>query len=158
MGRVLGLDVGTKTIGVAVSDPTRMLASPVRTLGRRSVVHDGEAIATLAEGLGVEAFVVGLPYELDGGEARSARLARQIGEALAARTGRPVHYVDERFTSVDAERQLIEAGVSRARRRKVIDQAAAVLILQSFLDHPELGEAVRGGAPPEADAGGGPDA
>lgn len=148
MARVLGLDVGTKTIGVAISDPTRMLASPVRTLGRRSVAADSADIAALAEALGADEFVVGLPYELDGSEARSARLARQVGEAIADRTGRPVRYVDERFTSVDAERQLIQAGVSRARRKKVIDQAAAVIILQSFLDHPALAET----SPPEGRA------
>ncbi|MEZ4240996.1 MAG: Holliday junction resolvase RuvX [Myxococcota bacterium] len=137
---MIGLDVGTKTIGIAASDPTRMLASPVRTLGRRSVARDSDEIVALAQELGAAEFVVGLPFELDGSEARSARLARQIGEALVERTGQPVHYVDERFTSVDAERQLIQAGMRRAKRKAVIDQAAAVIILQSFLDHPELAE------------------
>ena len=140
MGRVLGLDVGTKTIGVAMSDPTRMLASPVRTLSRRSVRDDTEQLAKIVAEHGIEELVVGLPYTLEGTEERSARLARQIGDALGARTGLPVHYVDERYTSVDAERQLIETGMRRARRKKVIDQAAAVLIMQSFLDHPELGD------------------
>ena len=138
MGRALGLDVGTKTIGVAMSDPGRLLASPVRTLARRSVARDTEVLAELVALQKVDDIVVGLPLELDGTEERSARLARQIGAALHERTGIRVHYVDERFTSVDAERQLIEAGVSRDRRRRVIDQAAAVLILQSFLAHPEL--------------------
>ncbi len=140
MGRVMGLDVGTKTIGIAVSDPTRMLASPVRTLSRRSVREDTEQLVKIVAEQGIELLVVGLPYELDGSEMRSARLARQIGESLGARTGLPVVYVDERYSSVDAERQLIEAGMSRARRKQVIDQAAAVLILQSYLDHPELGD------------------
>lgn len=140
MGRVLGLDVGTKTIGIAMSDPLRMLASPVRTLSRKSVRQDCDQLVKLVREHGIEALVVGLPYELDGSEERSARLARQIGSVLGERTALPVHYVDERYTSVDAERQLIEAGMSRARRKQVIDQAAAVLILQSFLDHPELGD------------------
>lgn len=139
MGRALGLDVGTKTIGIAMSDPLRKLASPVRTLGRRSVRDDTERIDAFAREQGVDRVIVGLPFELDGSEGRSARLARQIGDALAA-AGWSVGYVDERYTSVDAERQLIEAGLSRARRKEVIDQAAAVLILQSFLDHPELEE------------------
>jgi putative Holliday junction resolvase len=138
VGRALGLDVGTKTIGIAMSDPERRLASPVRTLARRSVASDTRAIASLVAEQGVDAIVVGLPLELDGTEERSARLARQVGAALHESTGVPVHYVDERFTSVDAEHQLIEAGVSRDRRRRVIDQAAAVLILQSYLSHPEL--------------------
>lgn len=136
--RVMGLDVGTKTIGIAVSDPTRMLATPIRTLSRRSVARDTEELARVVHDHQVGEVVVGMPFELDGTEARSARLARQVGEAVGAATGLPVHYVDERYTSVDATRQLIEAGVSRARRKQVIDQAAAVLILQSFLDHPDL--------------------
>jgi len=136
----MGLDVGTKTIGIAVSDESRLIATPHRTLSRRSVARDVEELAADIGEREVDAFVVGLPYELDGSEARSARLARQIGEALAERYGFPVHYVDERFTSVDAERQLIEARVSRQRRREVIDQQAACIILQSFLDHPELGQ------------------
>lgn len=140
MGRVVGLDVGTQTIGIALSDPTRRLASPVRTLARRSVKDDADALARTVAEHDADAIVVGLPYELDGSEGRSARLARQVGEALRERTGLPIHYVDERYTSVDAERQLLEAGLSRARRRQVIDQQAAVLILQSFLDHPELAD------------------
>jgi len=138
VGRMMGLDVGTKTIGVAMSDPTRRLASPVQTLKRRSVRLDTEVLIQLAEERGVDAFVVGLPLELDGTEERSARLARQIGEAVRTASGQPVHYVDERYTSVEAERQLIAADVSRARRKQVIDQQAAVLILQALLDHPEL--------------------
>lgn len=140
MGRILGLDVGTKTIGIAVSDPLGMLASPVRTLARRSVREDADAVARLAAELGVDTIVVGMPYELDGSEARSARLARQVGEAVGARAALPVRYVDERYSSVDATRQLIDAGMSRARRKQVIDQQAAVVILQSFLDHPELAD------------------
>ena len=140
MGRMLGLDVGTKTIGVAVSDALGMLASPVRTLSRKSVRDDTEVIATIATELGVDTVVVGLPYELDGSESRMARLARQVGEAVGARIGLPVRYVDERYSSVDATRQLIAAGMSRERRKQVIDQQAAVVILQSFLDHPELAD------------------
>lgn len=140
MGRVLGLDVGTKTIGIAISDPERRLATPVSTLARRGVRDDVARLATLARERRVEALVVGLPLELDGSEDRIARLARQVGAALSEAVGLPVVYVDERYSSVDATRQLIAAGVGRERRKAVIDQAAAVLILQSFLDHPELGD------------------
>ncbi|MEQ1567902.1 MAG: Holliday junction resolvase RuvX [Myxococcota bacterium] len=141
MSRVLGLDVGTKTVGIAISDPGRTLASPVRTLSRRSVRDDADRLFALAQEQAVAEVVVGLPYELDGSETRSARLARQIGGALVER-GLIVRYVDERYTSVEAERQLLSVGMSRARRKEVIDQAAAVLILQSWLDHPELEENV----------------
>lgn len=139
MGRVLGLDVGTKTIGIAMSDPGRTLASPVSTISRRSVRDDCARIDAMARQSGADHVVVGLPFELDGSERRSARLARQVGAELAA-NGWRVSYVDERYSSVDATRQLIEAGLSREARRRVIDQAAAVIILQSFLDHPELEE------------------
>lgn len=135
MARVMALDVGTKTIGVAVSDTGRTLAQPLYTVSRRGVKKDAAELAALIEEQDVDHVVVGLPYELDGSEARPARLARQIGDAVGARTALPVTYIDERYSSVEAERQLIEAGVSRARRKEVIDQAAAAIILQSFLDH-----------------------
>jgi putative Holliday junction resolvase len=133
------LDVGTKTVGIAVCDAERRLASPVRTLARRGVRDDADRLVAIARDLEAAEAVVGLPFELDGTEGRSARLARQIGAALVER-GLVVRYVDERYTSVEANRQLIDAGLSRERRKAVIDQAAAVLILQSWLDHPELEE------------------
>jgi putative Holliday junction resolvase len=130
----IGLDVGTLTIGVAASDGIGMLAHPWTTLARQGVRKDCDALIALFAEREVGRIVVGMPYELDGSEARSARLARQIGEALATRTGLEVSYVDERFTSVEAERRLIEAGRSRAKRKLTIDQAAAAVILQSWLD------------------------
>ena len=135
MGCSLGLDVGTKTIGLALSDPGGLLARPLSTLSRRGVRKDVARLVSVVEQHRVERLVVGMPYELDGSEGRSARLARQIGDGLGAATGLPVTWIDERFTSVDAERQLIAVGMRRDRRRAVIDQQAAVLILQSFLDH-----------------------
>ncbi len=142
MGRVMGLDVGTKTIGIAISDPDQRLASPIQTLSRRSVRIDTARLQALADERGIAAVVVGMPFELDGSEGRSARLARQVGEALGELTGLPIRYVDERYSSVEAERQLIAVDMSRRRRRRVIDQAAAVLILQSYLDYPEIADGV----------------
>ncbi len=135
MSRILGLDVGTKTIGVAVSDPLGMFAQPVFTLARQGVKKDVVVLERVVKEREVGAVVVGLPLELDGSEDRSARLARQVGDALAAATELPVHYVDERYSSVEAERALVAADVSRKKRKAVIDQAAAVIILQSYLDH-----------------------
>lgn len=134
MKQAIGLDVGTKTIGVAVSDGLGMLAHPVTTIARKGVRQDVEQLVALLAVRDVGQIVVGLPYELDGSEERSAKLARQVGDAFGAATGLPVAYVDERFTSVDAERQLIAAGMSRAKRKAVIDQQAAVIILQSWMD------------------------
>jgi len=132
---VIGLDVGTKTIGVAVSDPLRMFAQPVETVGRKGLKTDLPKLQALVVRHEVDAIVVGLPLELDGSESRSARLARQVGDGLGELTGLPVHYVDERFSSVEAERALVQQDVSRKRRKQIIDQAAAVLILQGYLDH-----------------------
>ena len=85
-----------------------------------------------------EKIVVGLPYELDGSEGRSARLARQIGEALRDLTELEIVYVDERYSSVAAEQQLLAVDMSRNRRKQVIDQQAAVVILQTYLDHGQI--------------------
>ncbi len=131
--RVLGLDVGTKTIGVAVTDALGIAAHPVTTLRRIGVNADVAAVAQIATQQTIRTIVVGLPYELDGTEERSARLARQIGDGLVG-LGLSVHYIDERFTSVDAHRRLIDAGASRAKRKLVVDQAAAMLILESWLN------------------------
>ena len=133
----MALDVGTKTIGVAVSDALGMLAHPVTTVSRKGVRKDVIQIAAIIEERRVERVIVGLPLELDGTEERSARLARQVGKAVRESTGLRVGYLDERYSSVDAERQLIQADVSRSRRKEIIDQQAAVLILQSFLDSGE---------------------
>lgn len=131
---LLGLDVGTKTIGIAISDSLQMLAHPICTIKRKGVAKDVQVIVDLLKTRDVELVVVGLPFELDGSEKRSARLARQIGEALRDYGQWDVEYEDERYSSVEAERNLIDSGVRRDRRKRVIDQAAAIVILQSFLD------------------------
>jgi putative holliday junction resolvase len=133
MRRALGLDVGTKTIGVAVTDALGWMAHPVCTISRTGVERDAAVVAGIAAERGAGVLVVGLPLELDGTEARSARLARQVGDRAGALAGLEVVYVDERYTSVDAERRLIQAGVSRARRKEIIDQEAAVGILTTWI-------------------------
>ena len=135
MGRALGLDVGTKTIGVAVSDPLGIAVRPVCTLRRKGVRQDVARLAPIAREQEVESLVVGLPLELDGEEGRSARLARQVGDALGEELGLAPIYLDERYSSLDADRVLVEADFSRKKRKKGIDQAAAILILQSWLEH-----------------------
>ena len=134
-GRALGLDVGTKTIGMALSDRMGWIAHPWMTLGRQGVRKDVNSIVRLCQDQELRHLVVGLPLELDGREERSARLARQVGDALGEELGLTPVYIDERYTSVEAERSLIALDMSRRRRKEVIDQAAAVLILQSWLDH-----------------------
>ncbi len=133
MSRVIALDVGTKTIGVAVSDPLRLFAQPVQTVKRRGVKKDTAVLIGLIQKYDADHVVVGLPLELDGTEERSCRLARQIGDSVGEASGLPVTYTDERFTSVEAERDLIAAGMSRKKRKDVIDQAAAMKILERWL-------------------------
>ena len=138
MGGSLGLDVGTLTIGVAATDSLGMMAHPILTITRRSVVRDADEVAKIARDRKVDRVIVGMPYELDGTEERSARLARQIGERVAEVTGLPVEYVDERYSSVEAEARLIQANVSRSRRKEIIDQLAAVIILERWLARPYI--------------------
>lgn len=132
-GRVLALDVGTKTIGLAVTDPSRGHVFPFRTLARRSVAKDAEELARICAVERIAALVVGLPLSLEGEEGRTAKLARQVADALIARTNLPLAWVDERFSTVEAERRLREAGAPAERRREVIDQYAALVILEDWL-------------------------
>lgn len=135
-GRRLGVDVGTVRIGVAVSDPDAVLATPVETVTRdkRGTKHVRRLVALVDEYQVVEV-VVGLPRTLADRAGSSARDAIEVADLLAGRvTPVPVRLVDERFTTVTAQRALREAGVRSRGQRSVIDQAAAVGILQNWLD------------------------
>jgi putative holliday junction resolvase len=131
-GRRLGVDVGSVRVGVALCDPDGLVATPLVTLAR-----DGGSVAAVAalvaehEAVGV---VVGLPRTLAGREGAAAEAAREFGDALAAALDVPVDYSDERLTTVVATRQLRGSGVKGRRQRAVVDQAAAVAILQGWLD------------------------
>jgi putative Holliday junction resolvase len=131
--RVLGLDVGSRTIGVAVSDELGMAAHGVTTLQRRGTHKDVAQVLELVRRYQAERIVVGVPYELDGSEGHRASRVRVFFEALAA-AGPTVDLWDERYSTVEAEQTLLEANVSRARRKEVIDQMAAQVILQGWLD------------------------
>lgn len=131
MTRYLGVDCGSKRVGVAISDAAGILASPLEVVARAEAPA---RVVALAEEFGIGGLVVGLPTGLSGGEGRSAEEARALGVELAAATGLPVQFVDERFTSRLAEDALIETGMRRRRRRATVDKVAAALILQDFLD------------------------
>ena len=131
--RVLGLDVGSRTIGVAVSDELGMAAHGVTTLQRRGTHKDVAQVLELVRRYQAERIIVGMPYELDGSEGRRAVRVRVFYEALAG-AGLAVDEWDERYSTVEAEATLLEANVSRARRKEVIDQMAAQVILQGWLD------------------------
>ena len=132
-GRVLALDPGARRVGVAVSDPLGITAQPHAVLdGRDPGLMEG--IARMAAELGVERIVVGLPISLNGSEGPAAAAAREFAARVAAATGLPVVMADERFTSVSAERVLVDAGLSGRRRRAVRDRVAAAVLLQAYLD------------------------
>lgn len=134
--KALGLDVGSKTIGVAVSDELGMLAHPRVTLVRQGTRGDVETIVALAQGEGATRIVVGLPLTLEGEVGHRAKRVLVLVDALRARLGDalPVETWDERFSTAAAERALLEQELPAARRKALVDQAAAAFILQGWLD------------------------
>jgi putative Holliday junction resolvase len=134
-GRVLGIDVGTVRVGVALSDPTGTIASPLETLRRAKDGSDLDRLAALVVEHEVAEVVVGEPRHLSGASGASAQDAAAYSEALAGRIADvPVYLIDERLSTVTAAGHLREGGIDSRRQRSVIDQAAAVVILQQFLD------------------------
>lgn len=134
--RILGLDVGAKRIGVAITDELGIAAHPVTTLIRRGTARDVEQVLALTRSHGAERLVVGLPLEPDGSEGHRAFRVRVFMDALRA-AGLPVDECDEQFSTVEAEATLLEADLSRKKRKRVIDRAAAAVILTRWLaQHP----------------------
>jgi putative Holliday junction resolvase len=133
-GRVAGIDYGTVRIGIALSDPGRSIASPMETYTRRNPELDAQRFKRLAEDEEVALFVVGLPVFLDGRESPKSVEARQFGQWLAEVTGVPVDFFDERFTSAEAENLLLDADMTKERRKKRIDMLAAQIMLSAYLE------------------------
>jgi putative Holliday junction resolvase len=134
--RALGLDVGSKTIGLALTDEARIAAHPLSVLSRVGNSGDARAVVALIAEHGVGDVVIGMPFELSGKRGHRARRVLEFVAALRAvlPAGVQLHEQDERFTTAEAERALIAADLPRARRRSVIDRHAAALILQGWLD------------------------
>jgi putative Holliday junction resolvase len=133
-GALIGLDLGTKTIGVASSDPDRKLATGVTTIARTNFTADAKALLALAGERAAIAFVLGLPINMDGSEGPRAQSTRAFARNLAKLTALPIALWDERLSTAAVERDLIAADVSRKKRAGVIDQHAAAFILQGALD------------------------
>lgn len=155
-GRLLAIDLGEVRVGLAVSDPSQVVASPAETL---QVPRDADgptldALVSAAERHEASGLVLGLPRRLDGGEDAPARRARWFADRLRERTGLPTRLHDERFTTVEAERVLLDGDVSRAGRKRAVDQLAASVLLQGVL---EAQRARRGREVPADDAAGGQD-
>jgi len=132
--RVMGLDLGTKTIGLALSDGERRIASPLETIRRIKFKADAAALLALAEKYDVAAFVLGLPLNMDGTEGPRVQATRAFARNLATLTPLPIHYWDERLSTAAVTRTLLAADASRARRAELVDKMAAAYILQGILD------------------------
>jgi len=140
-GRVLAVDVGTRRLGVAVSDPTGTVASPLATVPRRTPAEDAKALAALAGEQDATTVVVGLPVTLAGREGPAAKAVRAWLDELAALLPElDLQLADERLSTVAAERALVGGGVRRRARREVVDQVAASVFLQTWLDARRKGE------------------
>ena len=132
--RLLGLDLGKKTIGLALSDPGRIIASPLETLQRTRFSADVETLRALMDGHGIGALVIGLPLNMDGSEGPRCQSVRQFADNLLEKMDVPIAFWDERLSTVAVTRTLFEADMSRKRRAQVVDKMAAAYILQGALD------------------------
>jgi putative Holliday junction resolvase len=136
--RLIGIDLGTKTLGLALSDVTRSIASGLTTLRRTRFAADAAQLLALAAEHGVGGFVLGLPFNLDGSQGPRVQATRAFARNLGRLTPLPILLWDERLSTAEAERSLLEADASRKRRAEVIDKVAATLILQSALNRLKL--------------------
>ncbi|MGZ3524305.1 MAG: Holliday junction resolvase RuvX [Thermodesulfobacteriota bacterium] len=132
--RIMGLDIGTRTIGIAISDELGITAQGLKTLRRKSMEEDFKEIAAIIRQFEIEKIIVGLPQNMDGTLGTQAEKVLNWMEALKDRVEIPIATWDERLSTVGASRVLLEADLSRRKRKNVIDKLAAVLILQGYLD------------------------
>jgi len=132
--RLLGLDVGDKTVGLALSDPGLSVASPITTIRRTKFAADATALLKLAAERGVGGLVIGLPLNMDGSEGPRCQSVRQFAANLLKLKDMPILFWDERMSTMAVEREMIAHDVTRAKRDKAVDQAAAAYILQGALD------------------------
>jgi putative Holliday junction resolvase len=132
--RLLGIDTGQRRIGLAISDPDRKIASPLATYERQSRDRDQSYFKRLVSEQGIGLLVIGLPVHMDGREGQKALEARRFGQWLGGLVQLPIIFWDERFTTVEAERAMLDAGLTHKQRRQRRDRLAAQIILQSYLD------------------------
>ncbi len=132
--RVLGLDVGMKRIGVALSDPTGLLATPLLIIQHTTLQADFDAILKLARDNDVERILVGIPVSLDGALHHQAHIIQAFRDKLASQTTLPIDTWDERFSTMEAKERMEEAGIKPARWKSLLDAAAAAIVLQAYLD------------------------
>ncbi len=133
-GPLMGLDLGSRTIGVAISDRLRLTATPLETIRRKKFTADAARLLEIIADNAISGIVIGLPLNMDASEGPRAQSARAFGRNLGAKTSAPIVFWDERLSTAAVTRTLIEADVSRARRAEVVDKLAASFILQGVLD------------------------
>lgn len=143
--RLLGLDLGTRTIGLALSDVTRMIATPLETVKRTKFKADASRLSEIVAQHAICGFVLGFPVNMDGSEGPRAQATRAFARLASPLFSLPILMWDERLSTAAAERMLIEADASRRRRAEVIDKLAATIIMQSALDR--MNASVRAGSP-----------
>jgi len=134
-GRLLGLDLGTKTIGIALSDGLRLTATPLTTIKRKKFTLDAQQIIEIIEADNVSGIILGLPLNMDGTEGPRAQSTRAFARNLATKINIPIAFWDERLSTAAVTKTLIEADISRAKRAEVVDKLAASFILQGALDN-----------------------
>lgn len=144
-GRIMGLDLGTKTIGLAVSDAALMIASPITTIARTGFESDMRQLRQEMEGRDIEALILGLPMNMDGSEGPRAEATRKFADRLAGEIDLPIAFWDERLSTRAVERAMIDADLSRGKRAKKVDSAAAAYILQGAIDFLRSGGGMSGG-------------
>lgn len=132
--RILGLDIGSKTIGVAVSDPLGWTAQGVTTIERDCYTKDVEAVMKICKEYGVETIVAGMPKNMNGTIGPSGEMVKNLCEQIEKSFDGKIEFWDERLTTVAAHRAMLEADLSRAKRKKIVDKIAATYILQGYLD------------------------
>ncbi|MDO4534805.1 MAG: Holliday junction resolvase RuvX [Clostridium perfringens] len=132
--RILGLDIGTKTVGVAISDPLGWTAQGITTVRRKNYTKDMEEIKKICDEYGVETIVAGMPKNMNGTIGPSGEMVKEFCEKLKEVVNIKIEFWDERLTTVAAHRAMLEADLSRSKRNKIVDKVAATYILQGYLD------------------------
>ena len=132
--KILALDIGTVRIGIAKSDIMEIIASAYEVYRRKNMPEDVKHIADIVQNLSVGEIVIGLPLKMDGSEGQSVEMAKAFGDELSKLVNVPIVYQDERLSTVEAQRILIESGMRREKRKDKIDSIAATIILQTYLD------------------------
>ena len=142
-GRLAGIDYGTVRVGVAITDDEQRLASPFVNYTRRGEAADARYFRQLADEEQIERFIVGLPVHMSGNESAKSLEARRFGEWLGKVTGRPVEFFDERYTSSEAERMLLDVHLTKKKRKERLDKLAAQILLTAYLESQTRGEKPR---------------